>query len=141
MVAGKDLHTLTLKLVTLLALVTAQKTQSLALLNLDHLKKGARYSFSLPEHMKQSCATREGFCVTLEGFPPDRRLCIIKVLKEYLHRTEKLRGGERQLLISYVKPHNKVTKATISRWIKDTLSRAGVDTVKFKAHSTRGGHL
>ena len=73
-VRSLNLHTLTLKLMTLLALVTAQRTQSLVLLNLDHLKKGARYSFSLPEHIKQSCPTREGFCVTLEGFPPDRRL-------------------------------------------------------------------
>ena len=35
------------------------------------------------------------------------------------------------------RPHKAVTAATISRWLKEILCRAGVDTNIFKAHSTR----
>ena len=35
------------------------------------------------------------------------------------------------------RPHKAVTAATISRWLKEILFRAGVDTNIFKAHSTR----
>ena len=41
----------------------------------------------------------------------------------------------RDLLISYGKPHKPVSSEAISRWIKDELSKAGVDTSVFKAHS------
>ena len=43
----------------------------------------------------------------------------------------------RDLLISYGKPHKPVSSEAISRWIKDELSNAGVDTSVFKAHSWR----
>ena len=41
------------------------------------------------------------------------------------------------LIISYGKPHKPVSSGTISRWIKDELSKAGVDNSVFKAHSCR----
>lgn len=41
------------------------------------------------------------------------------------------------LFITHKKPHQKATAQTISRWIKNTLSLAGISTNNFKAHSTR----
>ena len=41
-----------------------------------------------------------------------------------------------QLLISYIKPSDPVSKDTISRWCKGVLGAAGVDVSKFKGHST-----
>ena len=43
----------------------------------------------------------------------------------------------RDLIISYGKPHKPVSSETISRWIKDELSKAGVNTSVFKVHSCR----
>ena len=39
--------------------------------------------------------------------------------------------------LSHVKPHGPVRKDTISRWCKSVLSSVGIDTSKFKGHSTR----
>ena len=50
-------------------------------------------------------------------------------------------GGGHHLLLSYTKPHERVTKATIARWIKTGVTIAGVDTLVFKAHSTRSALL
>ncbi len=42
------------------------------------------------------------------------------------------------LFLALIKPHNAVTPSTIARWIKLLLSKAGIDTNIFKAHSVRG---
>ena len=41
------------------------------------------------------------------------------------------------LFVAVKRLHKAVTAATISRWLKEILFRAGVDTNIFKAHSTR----
>ena len=40
-------------------------------------------------------------------------------------------------MISYVKPYNPVSRDTISRWTKKVLASAGIDTMKYSAHSSR----
>ena len=62
----------------------------------------------------------------------DKSLCIISHLQEYLNRTTPFRKDSKQLL-----SHGPVRKDTISRWCKSVLSSAGIDTSKFKGHSTR----
>ena len=41
------------------------------------------------------------------------------------------------MFISHIRPHKGVTRATISTWVKEILKKTGVDTSKFKSHSTR----
>ena len=41
------------------------------------------------------------------------------------------------LFLSTKRPHHPVTSATIARWIKQGMSKAGVDTSLFGAHFTR----
>ncbi|GFO27446.1 RNA-directed DNA polymerase from mobile element jockey [Plakobranchus ocellatus] len=59
-------------------------------------------------------------------------------MKHYLKRTRLLRTSN-QLFISSQSPHNGVTKDTLARRIKLTLTKSGIDTSTciFKAHSTR----
>ena len=38
---------------------------------------------------------------------------------------------------SFIGKHGPVTSSAIARWLKSCLHKAGVDTSKFKAHSTR----
>ena len=64
-------------------------------------------------------------------------LCILVVLKEYIRRTDSLRGNEDKLLISYQKPHKRISKDTLARWLRAVMERSGIDTVQFGAHSTR----
>ena len=131
------LKSLSLKLVLLMALVSAQRCQTLHLLDLKYLTKGAEYKFAFASPLKHSKPGKAAPQLIFSPYPPDRRLCIITVLKEYLARTAPLRNGETKLLISYVKPHGKISKSTVSRWIKCALAKAGIDVLQYKAHSTR----
>ena len=51
--------------------------------------------------------------------------------------TKSLRSNEPRLLIKTVKPHDKVSTSTVSRWLKDVIQNAGIETRIFKGHSTR----
>ena len=64
-------------------------------------------------------------------------MCVVNLPQEYVQRTLKFRGNNAQLLLSYHKPHNPVSTATIGRWLKEVLKRAGVDIQKFSGHSAR----
>ena len=68
----------------------------------------------------------------------DKRLCVVEFLEAYIKRTAPLRKGTKQRLICYIAPHGPASKDTISRWIKQTMKAAGIDTTVFKPHSTRG---
>lgn len=59
----------------------------------------------------------------MEAHPPDRRLCIYVVVKEYLSRTSLIRNEE-QLLLSYVKPHEAVTRDTVSFFLNTEVAHA-----------------
>ena len=133
-----SLKNLTLKLSMLLALISAQRVQSLHLLNLDNMimKEGA-VIFSFSDQLKQNAPGRAAFGIRLPAYPPDRRLCIVTYLKHYIQRTSVIRGTERYLLISFKKPCRRISSQTISRWIKTCMNDAGIDTSLYKAHSTR----
>ena len=112
------LKELTLKLVTLILLVSGQRGQTVHLLNLSNMRVSVdSYTFLFSKLLKQ---TRPGFpnpTVTLTAFR-DRKLCVVTTLKEYISRTEPLRGSESQLFVSYTKPHKAVSRDTIGRWVK-----------------------
>ena len=55
------------------------------------------------------------------------RLCIYRNLKEYLDRTSLFRADQKQLLISFVRPHSAVSRDTISRWCRKVLEKVGID--------------
>ncbi len=71
---------------------------------------------------------------------PNRDVCPVHYLKSYIFRTDVLRNAEnnKNLFIGCIQPHREATGSTIGRWIKSSLSKAGVDTSIFSAHSTRG---
>ncbi|CAG2248552.1 unnamed protein product [Mytilus edulis] len=103
-----SLKDLILKLIMLIVLYTACRTQSLFLLCLDNLVKVKdSYTLFYSGLLKQN---RPGFNVSfveLFAYPPDRRLCVFTVLKEYLTRTAKACGNSQKIFISYVKPFIK----------------------------------
>ena len=68
---------------------------------------------------------------------PDKRLCIVNYLKVYLNKTLDIRQNEKKLFLATNKPHRAAKRDTISRWVKEVLKEAGVDTAVFKAGSTR----
>ena len=133
-----DLKSLTLKLVMLVALLSAQRGQSLHILDIGCMKELPNgFEFLLTEHVKQSRPGYRAPSVVLQAYPADSSLCVSTYLKEYLRRTKPLRGSESKLFISFTKPYKQVSRETISRWIRLVMELAGVDTKVFKPHSTR----
>lgn len=136
------LKQLTLKLVMLVALVTAQRSQTIHKLSMDGMTlKESKAVFSIPGLVKQSRPGKVGQTVTLKAYPVDKRLCVVHYLRQYLIATKKHRTKngviEQQLFISYKRPHGPISKDTISRWINVVMQHAGIDTSCFKPHSTR----
>ena len=132
------LKDLTLKLVMLIALTHAARSQTIHLLSVYKLiKEKSQFIFQLDSLLKQS---RPGFDFSvfkLKCYPPDRRLCCYTVLKEYLVRTKSLRSTKQRLMLSYIKPYKEITRDTVSRWIRTVMIRAGIDVTVFSAHSVR----
>ena len=134
-----NLKRLTFKLVMLIALLTGQRCQTIHALTVSGTTVTDNYvKFRIKSLLKQSRPNYHLHELQIKGYAPDRRMCIISVLKEYLKRTVALRPPDSDnLLISYVKPFKAVSRDTISRWVKTILGLSGVDTSIFSAHSTR----
>ena len=133
-----SLKDLTRKLVMLLSVLSAQRGQTLHLLDVRNMELTfSRVKFSIHDVVKQTRPGKHLTELAFTGYAPDRRLCVVTVLKEYLKRTLYTRGAETKLLISTVKPFKRVSKQTISHWVRGTLRAAGIDTSQFRAHSTR----
>ena len=75
--------------------------------------------------------------LVVKAYPTDSKLCEVEHLKAYLKATATIRQDDTALFISYQKPHKAVSKDTISRWIKRTLTSAGIDTNIYGAHGSR----
>ncbi|XP_071797703.1 uncharacterized protein [Asterias amurensis] len=132
------LKELTMKLVMLVALISGQRCQTLSLLNLDDAEVTAtKVIFVVSKLTKTSKIGKQPVSLVLPRYPHDDQLCVMTTLKQYLIKTKSLRGKQRCLFVSYASPHKQVRSETISRWIKNTLHKAGIDTAKFTAHSTR----
>ena len=137
-----SLKQLTLKLTMILALVTAQRTQTLKLLSINDMQsKDGEYVFQITSILKQTSAhggrQRHLPPIVLKKYDHDKTLCVFTLLKEYLIRTSNLRGSCSQLLICHCKPHGPASKDTISRWLKQVILDAGINTSVFKPHPTR----
>lgn len=138
-----SLKKLTYKTTTLLWLLSAQRGQTIQMIDIRNItltKHVVKIRFG--DILKTS---RPGFQqseISLKAFAPDRRICIVTVLQEYIRRTKDLRGEESfQLLISYQRPFEPVSRDTVSRWVKIVMSEAGIDTRIFTPHSVRSASV
>ena len=58
----------------------------------------------------------------------------MEVLKCYIDLTKDIRGDLTGLFITTTKPYRKVSKDTLSRWVKGMLKGAGIDMKIFSPH-------
>ena len=88
-------------IVMLIALVSAQRTQSIQLLDLHFMRMNTdEVGFAIPGHIKQSRSAYKVQPMILKAYLIDRRLCVVSYLKEYIERTKLLRSVENRLFIS-----------------------------------------
>ena len=133
-----NLPVLTWKLAVLTALLTGQRSQSLHLLDIRNISVShSKIKFRYGDLLKQ---TRPGFQLceqTVKAYAPDKRLCLVLLLNEYLNRVKPIRGKCNRLFLTTQPPYKEASQQTIARWIKLTLVRAGLDMSIFSPHSTR----
>ena len=91
-------------------------------------------------HIKTSRPGAPHTWIEIARYPPDPTICPYTCLREYIHRTQKLRGTETMLFISYVKPYKPVSRDTISRWTKATL-KSVASTLQFSLLTAPGQPL
>ncbi|CAB4015537.1 Gag-Pro-Pol poly [Paramuricea clavata] len=129
---------LDLKMLDTVALVSAQSGQSLHMLDITLMKQDeSSFEFLLPEHVEQSRSGYTPDSIVLHAFPAHEKLCVFYHMRTYINQTKPLRGNETKLFISYMKLHHRISRDTITRWIRQTMTNAGFDTQIFKPHSTR----
>ena len=127
-----------MKTTMLLALVTGQRCQTIQVLNTEQLvRSDDMWSFHINKLLKTSRPGKHFGKIEIKAFTEDKLICPVTALKEYVARTLPVRQQNSQLLLSYQKPHKPVSSETIGKWIKKTLTRAGIDNTVFGAHSTR----
>ena len=133
-----SLKMLTLKLCMLLMLVTAQRGQTIIALSVKDLEISEIVVFKMTKLLKHNRKGDPLDSIILRPFDSCYRLCVVRTLKEYLEKTKPLRKGQQQLLVSYMAPYKAISRDTLARWTVKTLDLAGIDTSKYKGHSTRG---
>ncbi|KAK2551361.1 hypothetical protein P5673_027760 [Acropora cervicornis] len=136
-----ELKQLTLKTAALVALVSAQRSQTLSALSKDFMNSTATGTqFVVNSLLKSSRPGKSSSMVSLPAFPENEKLCAHSTLLYYVARTASIRQSlnSSQVFVSYSKPYKVVSSATLARWLKVVLSLAGIDTSIFKGHSFRG---
>ena len=129
---------LTLKTVILLALCTAQRAQTLASIAVENiLIKKDELEIRIQELIKTSRPGKAQPLLLVPFFQAQPELCVASTLLKYIEVSSSLRGNISKLFISIKKPYKAVTSQTISRWIKQVLTKSGIDTSVFSGHSTR----
>lgn len=133
-----SLQMLSKKLLTLLALVTAHRLQTLSKIKINNIQVSENeIVIKIPDLIKTSRAGSTQPLLVVPFFHERPQVCPAKTLTDYLSTTSNLRGGVSTLFISFRRPHRAVTTQSLSRWIKNTLSDSGIDASIFTAHSTR----
>ena len=131
-----SLKWLTFKLVTLLAILSGHRCQTLNTLSLDFMDlSGERVTFYIPNILKNTTPSFHAKPLHFPSFAQDESICPVRNVVEYIKATAKLRKS-RSLIISY-STLTRVTTQTIRRYVVGTLEASGINVKTFSAHSTR----
>lgn len=135
--ADLDIARLTEKLVVLLAVITAQRKQTLHSIKMKNIRKTQQgYEIRITDTIK---TTRPGAyqpLLVLPRFDSKPKLCAARTLEAYLALTKPIRGGNESLFLTTRRPYTGASRDTISRWIRSFLARCGLQD-KFAPHSIR----
>lgn len=136
--ASVNLRQITLKLVTLLALISAHRVQTLSKIKLENIYRFKdRIEIKIVDRIKTSGPYRSQPILIFPYFKEKPELCVASTIVYYIEFTKDIRSNETSLLLTFKKPHHAATSQTISRWIKEVLRVSGIDISIFKSHSTR----
>ena len=122
----------------LLLLLAGQRGQTIHVLDVRNMDLSYSHACfrvgKLLKHTRPGTHIKE---LAFKAYAPDRRLCVITVLKEYLKWTLMIQATTKQLLFTYGKPIHAASRDSIRCWTKEVLSRAGINISIFTPQSTR----
>ncbi|XP_070529823.1 uncharacterized protein [Cardiocondyla obscurior] len=126
------------KLITLLALTTAQRMQTLAAIRISNIRFSDRLTIKIPDKLKTSGVGRSQPFLSFKPFKERPELCVFSLTRHYIELSREVREiGCDPLFISCRRPYKPVSSQTLGHWVKSELGAAGVDVSIFSAHSTR----
>ena len=131
---------LTMKVVTLLALIGIPRGAELKLFDLNYMADfGDKYVFELVGTVKNVEGGKKPKPVEFHRHSEDAKLCPMSCIDKYISLTEPWRtqGQPSAFFLCHNSPHKPASKSTFARWIKNVLLSADIDTKIFRAHSLR----
>ena len=142
-----SLKQLTLKTCMLIALSSSDRAQTIQSMRVDQCVRTARgVEFPIFSKLKTSRHLRRPRVVICPRWS-EPSLDVERCVTDYMTRTLALRckavrqkPKPTQLLLSH-KTGMPVARNTVSRWLTEVMSLAGIDTTYFKGHSTRGASV
>ena len=87
-----------------------KKCQTLRYMNLRYMERNSDHSyiFTIHDLVKHPKTVKPDPALELPKFTADDRICVASTRKDYIHRTNSVRGNEEQLFVSFIQPQNKV---------------------------------
>ena len=135
-----SLKQLTLKTISLIALTSSDRGQTIHLASVNNMKiYPNKIDFIIRDKVKNTRKILKPSIITCVS-SPIQELDVASYVTQYIERTKEFRDEKGQLFISWINKR-PVSRQSTARWLKQTLSLAGIDTTIFKAHSYRGAGL
>lgn len=134
------LKEVTMKLAMLVTLTTAQRRQSLHLINTEGMvAEKEAYTFLTGTNIKQGRPTKSPSerIIRLKAYPTNKKLCVVDTCSVYLRKTRPIRGNESSPFLTSQKPHKNASTDTIRRWIQQPTQLSDIDVIVYKLHSIR----
>lgn len=128
------------KTCTLLAIASAQRMQTISLIQLNNISiQNNVIVIKITDLIKTSRPGAFQPLIRLPYIRENPNICPALAIETYLEKTRNMRHNlhEDNLFIGLRKPHKKVGTQTLAHWVKKTLQESGIDISIFGAHSTR----
>jgi hypothetical protein len=125
----------------LMALMGVMRQSELSLLRTDQmLDKGDLIEFKIGGLTKTRRVGQGPLSLQFTVYSTETKLDVVSCIRAYIARTFSLRQTETQLLIIYVKPHNKAQPCSVARWLQSMMQEAGIDTSIYIKHTQQEEH-
>lgn len=127
---------LTKKLAVLLLLASGQRLQTIAAIKRSNIRwEPNKVTIFIPHLLKTTSPRGYAPTIVLPKLGSNPNICVFSSLRKYVDLTCSSR--EEALFVSFKSPFKRVEVATITRWVREILAKAGIDLNSFSAYSTR----
>lgn len=136
--SDNSLEFLSRKLLVLLLLASGQRLQTIKAIRRSNIRFSvANVVILVPQLLKTSRPGAVAPSLCFPFMPQDPEVCVPSALRKYLDLTNSFADQDGPLFLKTRGSQGPASGPTLARWVKDILSKAGVDTSMFKCHSTR----